>query len=514
MERDFRYAPLVVDQRSLISRFEEFWPSLEGASGFAKVVAEVASKIEPQSAFYFPPSGTIDRGVYMTRHSIYTIERRVDHPVQGVAYLVLGIPFDSKIYPSYRKIVESKLPLEEVNKNLQILRGLSPNSKRIGKVDQVFQAFRLEQKETQPCYLPRLEHRGHIAIYNAVEGSLSDINFGHLPYPVTAALHAIEDVLSGLGSMHRADLVHGAVCGASCSVDFVQNQEGEKSVSLSLIHLASRLGERRENPLSHSAEYRAPGVWREGVLGQVKGELVSPGAIDKAYDLFSFGRMVQNEMLRDLLLHYGEKLHYPTAPLVAQYFLPQSVVPHPYSEGDLRWFEQQNPGRVFYAGRDDEGKIHLIIFKDPQEVFEKTVEVIHGLGGMTTNEADRSQLKRLLDLALLARGLQENDYFRFVWNLVGEQGLVKENHRDDLVRAARDRVREILGEERLSPPITPSDFGLEALREDPIEDDESDSQRNMFIPSSFPGERQRTAQIGRFIFPGLGGGQRSPSIFE
>lgn len=498
MERSLRYAPVAFDHQRLATKLHECWPSLQRPEQFAKYVAEVAMKIDPQSAFYFPPSESLDRGVFVTRYAAYPVDKQINQPTQEVAYLVLGIPFDPSIEPSYRKIVESKSPLEEVNANLQILRGLSPYSKRVGKVDQVFQAFRLQQREETPGFLSLLETRGHIAIYNPTAGTLQDWNYGETSEPVTAVLNVLDDVLSGLGSLHRADLVHGNLCGSSCSIDLPETEDEVRSVSLSLVHLAKRLGEPRQDFRRNFSDYRAPWVWREGILGQVRGELVAPNIIDKTDDLFAFGKMIQREIIPGLLIHFGDHYNYPTRPLLAQYYHPQRIAPYEYSDGDLRWFESQNPGRVHFGGTNEEGKMILRISHDPEVIFQKTLEVIGGLSVMVLDEEGKKELKLLRSLSVFARDLQEPDYIKFIWNILGEEGFEKENRKDYLVRVLRNRLSGILEEERPPCPIPPLDFGRSQLDEDPIE--EIDSSGSVTSSPYIPQSRAQRPRM-KFLLP-------------
>lgn len=510
MERSLRFSPLVLSSRTFAQRIEECWPDFRGTDQLFKIIQEVFSKIDYQEAFYFPASETLERGCYLTKFAIYVIESQLEQPVQGVAFLVIGIPFDPNVPIERRKIVESEIPLETVNKNLRILKGLSPNSKRNGKVDQVFSTFCLMQKEQGQCYIPSIVLKGHIAIYHPSEASLAHASFGACYRPVSVTIRRLKDVLSGIGSMHRADLIHGWIRGSSCPFSFNVDIRGEREVLLSQVHHAHVFGERRIDVRSLPFSHQAPWVWHGGVVGQVRGELVSEAPFDKSYDLFSFGRMVQQEIMRDLLIHFGDKYECPTRALVAQYFLPRELYPYKYSEADLQKFEEENPGRIFFKGLNAYGNFQLVIFEDPQVVFEKTSEVIFNLKAKAVEFSEKEELDALLELALLVRDLGEVNYFKFLYNFLGSEALahderegnfsphldLHENNRDFLVRSIQLRLDGILGFERNGPALQ---LDNSILLDDPIEDSQIEEDEEI-VPSSFLSEEvDRNPRI-RFVF--------------
>lgn len=259
MESTFRYAPLLISQKEVVSRLESYWPSCRQPDQLFKKISEVFNRLKPGEAFYIPVSATNDRSLYLTHFAVYVVEKQVECEVQGVAYYVLGIPY-VKGEPEWRILKESK---DSFAKQKGMLNKLSPASKFGKKIDHIYQTFRLLERGCGE-FLPTVQERGYIAICDPSGHNLCQVNYAGRRLPASLALDYLMDIAEALGGVHRANIAHGNVKGAVCRINSKDDSSDESRAVLSSFSRSRSLeGSTERHSTSLTPTYAAPWIWSE-----------------------------------------------------------------------------------------------------------------------------------------------------------------------------------------------------------------------------------------------------------
>ncbi|MCP5504895.1 MAG: hypothetical protein H7A41_07055 [Chlamydiales bacterium] len=459
-----RFTP---EQTTALEHLKVIYPQYQDPEGLIGRIIKVMTYLQnrPGFAFQMPVSATRNRAIFITLKDFHIVQKTAGKGTQSTAYFTVAIPLDGGD-PKNQLIKTASKPFDP---EVERLERLSPASKLSSKIDHFMGTYGLLQSSPSGTKVA-----GYIAIFNASSCDLCHVDYNAIKMGGHYILRQLIDILDGIASFHRANIVLRDIKGANLLCN-PWNGPG-KVTDFGLVRKLAPEGSKHDTALT--PKYAAPYIW-ESILGQkyrmIKGKRSCEGGFQgKAADVFAFGRTLQLDVINFILRQYGQNYHVFLAPFVDHLLIPETVTGS-YSDEELLAFERVHPGRVFHVGIDANRRDVLHIFKEPEEVYRYTLAAIEQLKDVIQAE----EYLILKDLSLLAKELQNPRKEGLISFLEAEV----ENEGDALIQGVK---KHLVGIREAHSLVIPFDLSkLEAEENVDVEEELDGSSHNTNIVVSY-----------------------------
>ena len=374
--------------------------------------------VNPERACVIEESSNVSRKMYVTRDEVHIVQKKAGEGSYSMVFFTVAMLFkDATIVNRVVKVSD-----EPFDKEVEILNGLSPASKTSNKIDHFIGSF----------YIPNLE--SNLAVFEPSDCDFTAIDYTKIILPVFFICKQLCNVLEGIASFHRQDIVLRDIKGAN----LLANIEGAGKVT-DFGYLMKVKPEGEKHDATASVFYVAPYIWTS-ILGQKYWEYdesnpVSGGYQGKAVDVFAIGRVIQFDIFQEMIKQFGEQYSVPVAHFVDVQNAPR-LIEGDYTDEELLEFDKAYPGRVFRdAANDVEDEDRLYIFEDRATALENTQQVINKFRG----RLPKGEIRRMEQLAELAMQLQNPSKE----GLQSFLGVNHENDQDLLIMAVFQKMKKI-----------------------------------------------------------------------
>lgn len=427
--------PLTLGQHTALTHLQNVYPSYSDHNGLISRIIRVMSLLQqqPGSSLHMPVSLTRDRAIFITEREFHVVQKAAGQGAHSTAFFTTAISMDGS-KPKNQLIKVARKSFDPEVKNLKFLSSASQTS---SKIDHFVGTHPLFKQTAYECALS-----GYIGVFNASGCDLSHIDYTSAKLGVYFIMPSIFDMVDGIASFHRADVVLRDIKGPNL---LCNPWDGPGKVTD--FGLVRKLGpEKQKHDTAVTPRYAAPYIW-DSILGQKYRFIAQQhhyhyagGYQGKAADVFAFGRTLQLDVINLALKQYAKKHGISLAPYLERLLVPSALVGD-YTDADLLAFEAADPGRVFYVARNREGKDILHFFRTPEEVYQSSLAATERLQGVM----ERDEIFLLRKIALLAKELQTTSKEELLAFLEVEN----ENEGDALMRAVRNHLQTI--QEQHSP---------------------------------------------------------------
>lgn len=328
-------------------------------------------------------------------HYAFEILESNDHPallVQEKAFQIIGnpagagtqseaifsneIPFNGRA-PTRRLIKFSSHSFDTQKEKLDRMEGAD------GTLDLILQSGKV---------FPFTKNYG---IFNPSTGDITTIDFQKIDKPAKFIIGQLIDWAQGIKAIHDQGCVHCDIKGANLLYNLYGRGKVTDTGSMQDVPEEGEIHLVRGTPT-----YIAPFVWSDVTKQRIieKWGIKSLGHQSKPSDVYSFGIMIQKNILERIAGAFGKDLASETQP---------EKMYEPISDEEMVEIEQNHPGRVIYviANRFSNNPGFLLKYPIREEVYEKTMNAIN----LLQNNLPENEIEILKQLAILAYELQNSD---------------------------------------------------------------------------------------------------------
>ncbi|MBA3602838.1 MAG: protein kinase [Parachlamydiaceae bacterium] len=248
----------------------------------------------------------------------------------------------------------------------------------------------------------------YIGVYEKSEKDFSRIDYRDFGVnPLSRILPKIQDLAVGLKTLHAVGLVHRDIKGLNCLMNSIGHA---KITDLEYAMEEPKAGSEHCTPTTPF--YAAPFIWTNFI-----NKLKSFGYQGKESDVFSFGRMLQHDIIGKMLNQLGEKYSYKDQvvelrrhidPKIHEFPKPEKLPVKKFSKellDALNKVDEKSPGLVTFSNSADAITVIAYVFPNREDSLKYTKLAID----LFSKDLGQDEILKWNQLAELAHDLLASD---------------------------------------------------------------------------------------------------------